>query len=460
MSEEQKLIEETTNCLGNVAQGELQDRNDEILKRFADKLSINKSLFLNHSNKLQKLVLAAVNVLYTSDLPVDYDLVVEIISQVLSSYKFDEIISIFSIDQISQALSSPNDNLQVLAVKIISTATSMDIKNNVNLVLQLLSLMKTAHTKVQNEIENCFKALLYDSATRAVVTSAEGLKILEELKGSDDTVINCRYYDFLTELSQFITENEIPAECYTISQLDSDDILFVISLISFVKNILVICNSTLDRKWLFEIIANEVAKISNIYIQIDDHLEIKAFAINDIHEVFKQVSLYSIDAFKKLNIVIDIGNIDLLSRINPEYLNKYQPETLQSLKLSIKTLPVFINLVSNEESFKLIELEITTSKLLKLSYLELMEFLLALAQYQYSTKYLSYNLPQIMNKLIDGSKVIEPECFKLRKLVLERLITYPEEVLNVWKVPLYAEYFKLTQGESKPAQAAVADMTL
>lgn len=103
---------------------------------------------------------------------------------------------------------------------------------------------------------------------------------------------------------------------------------------------------------------------------------------------------------------------------------------------------------------------IPTEKLQRLSYLEFVAVLNKLSQFQYSAKYLLQNLPQIMNKLLQGGNVIEPESFQLRKDTIEKLLAYPDEDLSVWKEALVGEQYKLTHGAPMKIQSLVHDGTI
>lgn len=461
----QEIILNVQEHLQKVDNAEVGDLDDRLTDQLISLVTIDKSVYEN-KELIKELLVIVVKVLHNTSIDIDFNKLIELLDGLLSSLDFESVVELFKLSSIVEALNSPNENLQILALKVSSKANPPDIISNTEIVPKIIHLLATKESsiKVVNEVEKALGALVRGELIRRRLLSDSVISVLSNMKSSKDTTLKTRLLDLVVQMLPFVKEDELPDGLYLFSDFTTDnDILYTLSLIQFYTQIIEIVDSTLNKQWLLQKVLPEVQLIGKLYFERHDNPDVEYFALTDISLFFKKLSFVSPETFKPIDqsfIKLTHNDNFLLSSINPSYLAIAYPTLLKGIRLTADTVPVFRNLISDESSFHLIQPEITTEKLQRLSYLEFVAVLNKLSQFQYSAKYLLQNLPQIMNKLLQGGNVIEPESFQLRKDTIEKLLAYPDEDLSVWKEALVGEQYKLTHGAPMKIQSLVHDGTI
>ncbi|CCH40651.1 DNA mismatch repair protein [Wickerhamomyces ciferrii] len=444
---------------------EVDDLDTKLIDDFISIATIDKTIH-HDQNQIKDLLLAIIDILHNNSLDIDYNKVIGLLDAVLIGLDFETVIDLFKLDLIVEALHSPNENLQILAMKVSAKASPPDILSNTEIIpkaVELLSI-KDSSIKLVNEIEKSIGTLVSGELIRRRLLSGNVESKLLGIKESNDTTVKSRLLDLLIHVLPLVKEQEINPILYKFTKFTEDnDILYTLNLIRFYTEILDIVDSSLEKYWLLVNIEDQINIIGKLYAERSTNSDIEYFAVTELSLFFKKLSLISPSLFETLdNKFVKIGKNDhfLLATLNASYLGSKHQSILKQLPLNINNISIFRNLISDPTSFNSVKDEITTNKLLKLPYVELFAILSKLAQYNYSAKLLLQELPQVMNKVIEGRNVSEPESYELRKLTIENLLQQSDEDLEIWKSPLQREYYTITHGHPLQSQALVQDTQL
>ena len=187
--------------------------------------------------------------------------------------------------------------------------------------------------------------------------------------------------------------------------------------------------------------------MGSIFDRKDKYHDLMSFCKITLFKFFQKVSFLSpsidpdMHTFKELDeqylhVSIESEFVDdYLSFINPEYLFRFHRSLVENyIILTASQLPIFRNLISNKDTFELINNELNSDSILALPYLKQMVLLQKMAKYDYSTNYLIYQLPKVMTNSIDNNDnhIKEPETVPLRSEIINTLLRLPPKYINVW----------------------------
>lgn len=433
--------------------------DSKLIDDFVDRVSIDRAVVLQNSDEIKPLLTAVINILHHESLDIDYDKVIEVLTTIVSQLDFEDVTStLFSFDYLLEALKSNNLNLQILALKVATTAEPLDILANTEIIPIAIELLSNAETPVKliNEIELSMDKLIYSSLIRKRILSAHVLKDLNQMSKSNDVLVKTRLFDFVVKLIPFVQEHELPDSLYLFDDIYTDDIMYTLNIIKFYNELTDISKEILNKEWILVKIKPQLIIISELYFKRFEISDIEFFAVSAICQLFKSLSNASIELFKEIDLkYVHLNKKDelLLSILNPVYLSRQHFELLKNLPLTIDNVLVFRNLIKAEESFAIIKPNLSSNSLLKLPYLELVAILVVLTKYSYGSRFLLLENPAVMKKLLNGANVIETETYQLRKQTLENLNSLPIEDLDVWKNSIHREYSLLVNGSHNPGLA-------
>jgi len=461
----QDIIQKVQENLKDLNNFEVEDLDEGLFDNFISLVTLDKSIKENGED-IKSLLTTVAEVLNNENLNIDFNKVIELLDAVLLNLSFEEVVELFKFDSMVKALNSPNENLQILALKVSSKSTPTDIIANTEVIPKAVELLASKDTSIRvvNEIEKGLGVLLKGELIRRRLLSDNVVSTLFDMKSSKDTTLKTRLLDLVIQLLPFVLEHELTQELYCFEDFLGDgDILYTLNLIRFYTEILNIVDSSLNNHWLLNNIQPQIEIIGKLYADRYENTDIEYFALTEISLFLKKLSYVSVYSFKSIDhkyVKLTKDDFFLLATLNPSYLATSYSSLLKNINVSADNIPVFRNVISDKTSFELIKPKLTTEKLLRLPYLELVAMLVKLSEFQYSAKYLLEELPQIMNKLLQGQNIVEPESYSLRKATIENLVNYPDETLDIWKEALNEENYKLSHGNPAKSQVMIDDYAL
>ncbi|SCV02693.1 LAME_0H04236g1_1 [Lachancea meyersii CBS 8951] len=412
----------------------------------------------------------------------DYDLVIDVLEQVISRMPFDQIIEQFSLEDLSSSIESYVPKLVKLACKVIQRSEPKGLFAGSGLVDLLLSRLFNSETDVGSvtEIENVFRQLSSDKLIRRRILSHNS-KHLIHVKAGFDPICLARLVELLQVMVPFLDCSELNEKLLIFSEEEivksiNTDIFLFIAITNYYIGLLESTRSKLeyDRSsaWLVtHILDVTISTYGKLYSTAEELSEVRTYGKQCIFGLFKQISLLEDqEPFKRLDhqyLHLTESNpefSEFQKFINPLFLiSEKRSIVLENLKIRPSHLATLRNLISNERSFDAIKEKLVSDQLLSMPYYEQMVLLQKMSSYDYSALFLINNLSKVMSDLLDdkAGRITEPETVELRRQVLVNLLRLGDEALNVWNEPLKNSYRSFTLGIKAGAGAAqVADVYL
>lgn len=423
----------------------------------------------------------------------NYEGLLQLLDNIITICPFYDIIKIYSMHDIQQAISSNVDYLIRIACKIIRNSQPLDYfvteQINQTILNHLLELYFEKETSIVivTDIEKIFTQLSKNFNFRNFILQQKGTTLLK-IKDFSETITTSRLYEFLTiELNFIDPELELsdsvflPNKSDIYTAVNSDPFQFI-SILQYTTSAIKLINSLFKEirlsentteqtnqkaKYLMDKFAPILPVLGITYKEnISDVADI---ARSYFFQFFREVSyLPTLSLFRELDssdILIDHENSDLLDYlafVNPQYLYQYCCDLiLQFIKVEASYLGIWRNCIQHKELFCLIKNKLTSKNVLYLPYLEQMVLLDKLSQYDYSTEFLVNSLPSVMTNLIndeDENNLVNPETIDLRATVIRNLLIFDENLLGVWYIPLTSELFKINHpGSYNDAKTKIED---
>ena len=203
--------------------------------------------------------------------------------------------------------------------------------------------------------------------------------------------------------------------------------------------------------------------------EVDD---VQSFLLTEIFLLFRELSHQEPALFGELdqqyNIVSSVmgdsqhpnDRISLLTFVSPKYLLEAHPDVIDSIKFKSAEIPIIRNMLSYQQSF--LKLGPDQSRLMALSYSDLLLVLLVVAKTNFGLATLLHDWPQVMNSIISKENIRQPEIFNLRRELLEILVNKQASTLGVWYGGIKEAYREviLGAGYNQEAQAIVTDRAM
>ncbi|EDO17206.1 hypothetical protein Kpol_1035p19 [Vanderwaltozyma polyspora DSM 70294] len=408
---------------------------------------------------------------------VDFELLLNLLQTVVNLCPYDDVLSVFTIEDLKNSLLSDFEPLMIVSTDVISHSYPKGILSSTELFDILLNLLfdKETSIPVVNSIERAFGNLSCDELVRKRILE-NNLPLLVNIKNNFEMITRSRLLDLLTSLFRYIEKHEFDEQLFITNDneikkiLDIDIFMFLHITMYYNKLLdeLQIREFSKDTKyWVLQYLIPIFDSFGSIYADLEENIEVKLYGLSYLFKLFRNISFLEDETiFRKLDVsFLKISNsnehiIDFMSFVKPNYLLKYHKELVLDLSVvSPSKLGILRNLIGDEQCFNEIEEHLTSNSIIALPYLEQMVLLEKLSQYEYSTVFLINTLPKVMNNLIHSqdSDVTEPETVRLRENTIENLLRFGATVLDIWGLPLREELNQIRFGRTnKEAEAHVA----
>ncbi|CUS21109.1 LAQU0S02e06062g1_1 [Lachancea quebecensis] len=412
----------------------------------------------------------------------DHDIAVEVVERVMDLTPFDQALEVFTVEEIGHAVTSHVITLVRLACKVLSRSQPKGLFAGTGLIDLILEQLFDASTELEivNEIEKCLKQLTSDALIRRRILK-DNLQLLMRVRSQFDPICASRFLALMNcilphiDLSEFQDGLFIFDETEIHKALDKDIILFI-NLTDYYSSYLRTLGATGEQQksssWLLgRMLGVVIPAYGKLYKQIHEYYMIETFARRYLFRLFREISMLKDDRyFEKLDseyLNLTPSNPDFsefIKSIKPSYLMRVQHDCiLRNLTVTPSNLMVWRNLISEESSFNQVKDILTSDAILSLPYYEQMVLLQKLTCYEHSARYLLNDLSKVMSNTLDdkSGSITEPETSELRREVLENLLMFDSEMLNVWSQPTREAYRLIVNGERvQDSTAHVADTYL
>ncbi|CAI1934582.1 hypothetical protein SEUBUCD646_0D04770 [Saccharomyces eubayanus] len=427
-----------------------------------------------------KPLLATIKRLITSNVSDDvlnYDYLLDILDKLVPMIDFDEVLEIYSAEDLIKALESEIDLLSVAACKIIENSQPKGLFATTNIIDILLDILfngKLGNDNLTGSIEKVFERLSSDELIRRRLFD-NNLPFLIDVKNKMETVSFVRLIDFLTIEFPFINGPEFKEAvfCFTKEEVlkSVEDIFAFIELVNYYTKLMLDIRGQ-DKYWALKHVEQTLPIFAKLFEDTENYPDVRAFSKNRLLQLFAEISRIDEDEFAFFKTIdkdyLKIGSEtklinEWLQLINPQYLIKNHKDlVVNRFRISGYSMEVLRNLVTDKECFDLIKDKFNSEIILKLPYLEQMQLVEALTRFAYTSKFLINELPKVMSSLIgDGSAntIVDLESIHYRNSALINLLNMGENDLNIWFTPLMEEYSTAINGKkySKGSETKIAD---
>ncbi|AET40684.1 Hsm3p Ecym_6304 [Eremothecium cymbalariae DBVPG len=450
------------------------------LNSLIDTVQLNLAIIANLEIDPKQLMSAIKYVLSSSEKTgLDYTSLIALLDTLLRLSNFEDVLQVFSVDDIMRALQSNITPLIQCACKILTVSYPKDLFSTTNIVDVLLKLYFKEDTVVISGIEVVFQSLCVNQLIRRRILE-NNYPLIKSMRETSDVIMFSRLLELFNILIQHIERSEFLEDLFILNREEikkslRKDIFLFINVTKYYQSLLRV--STQDSKdhtakaWALNSILPVLPVFGYIYLNKNRYVDVHSFAMAYLFQLFRAISyLEGIDILRELDIQylhISMENDDIshfLATLNPSYFLKYHVELLQShIFIKPSMLQVVKNIISCKETFEVIKPAITSDSILAMPYTEQMILLKRLSEYPYSAEYLIQELPKVITNLItnENGPVRDPETVELRKRVFENLLNKNAAILNVWYEPILDEYSKICYGKrSSSLRTEIADAYL
>ncbi|QHS71829.1 Hsm3p [Saccharomyces paradoxus] len=413
----------------------------------------------------------------TSYESLNYDYLLDIVDKLVPVVDFDDVLEVYSAEDLVKALKSEIDPLRVAACKVIENSQPKGLFATSNIIDTLLDILfdeKVANDKLITAIEKALERLSTDELIRRRLFD-NNLPYLMSVKGRMETVSFVRLVDFLAIEFPFISGAEFKDILFGFTKEEVlksvEDILVFIELVNYYTKFLFEIRNQ-DKYWALKHVNKTLPIFAQLFEDTENYPDIRAFSINCLLRLFAEVSRIEEDEYSLFKAMdkdfLKIGSeaklvTEWLELINPHYLIKYHKDVVESyFHVSGYSMGLLRNLAADEECFNVIRNKFNAEIILKLPYLEQMQVVETLTRFVYTSKFLLNEMPKVMGSLIgDGSAgaIVDLETLHYRNSALRNLLDKGQKNLGIWYEPLAREYSMAINGKnySKGSEAKIAD---
>lgn len=395
----------------------------------------------------------------------DYDLLLEILSKLIAISSFEDVLAVFSIDDLAMSLNSGIPSLVKAANQVISRSYPKGLFANSKILDILLDLYfdESQEISVINSIEQSISNLSSDELIRRRIVINNFPKLMAIRKKFEPTSM-ARLLEILSTLCSYMDHTEFNEKLFVIKpdeilkSLDIDVVLFIHILgyyTDLLSNVDIIEVDGPSHKWILRYIKIAAPTYGKIFEQLDEFTDVKYFARSYLFKFFRRLSyLEDSSIFKELDdAYIHLSPTttyltDFLSFVNPAYLFEYHPKLVtRTTELTPSKLGIIRNLVADPACFSMLKSHITAEAILAMPYMEQMVLLQRFSQYPHCSNYLLHELPKVMSNLISSEdrNITESETIALRRETIENLLKYE----SVWHTSLRDELIKIQGGRPR-----------
>ncbi|CAI4037502.1 hypothetical protein SMKI_02G3790 [Saccharomyces mikatae IFO 1815] len=477
------MNEKETNYVEDLLTQLENELNEDVLSEHINallrKCSLNLVTIASLPDMNVKPLLATIKRLLTSNNTYDslnYDYLLDIVDKLVPMTDFDDVLEVYSVEDLMKALQSGIAPLRVAACKVIENSQPKGLfatSNIIDLLLDILFDEKVDNDKVTASIERTLERLSTDELIRRRLFD-NNLRYLINVKSRMQTVSFVRLIDFLAIELPLISGPEFKEAlfCFTKHEVlkSVDDILAFIELVNYyAKFLLAIRNQ--GKYWALKYIEKTLRVFAQLFEDTENYPDVRDFSTNRLLQLFAEVSRIEEDEYSLFRSIdkdfLKIGSEtklvnEWLELINPHYLIKYHKDLVNnSFHVSGYSIEISRNLVADQECFIAIKNKFNSEVILKLPYLEQMQVVETLTRFTYSSEFLLNELPKVMGSLVGGSAgaIVDLETIHYRNCALKNLLDKGEKNLSIWYEPLVREYSRAINGKnySKDSEPKIAD---
>ncbi|KAH3900581.1 uncharacterized protein SCODWIG_00200 [Saccharomycodes ludwigii] len=464
MSLVNQLITELVDSITNL------DSNDELqintVNTLMRKLNVNITSLtsLDESNNNIHLLLLQIKDLLTSDYDLNYEILFELLSNMVLICSDKLVAETYSEKDIQAAFDSKITQLVKISCKVLMKLKGKYLNESIIDSMVARFFDNDTDIAIISELENTFESLSNNLYTPMVDTILPNLKS-QILSGNVDSILLARLLDILGIFVSASKDLKKGGRIHLFLEFDvlklaKEDVLNLINLIKYtIKVIDLIKNSSPGREIPLPKVTPSLFAFASIYANIDDYNDAKYFAKSYLFQLFHKVSqlqgteeLYRDLDLKYLHInEANKDIVDFLSFTNPIYLLKYHKMVLDSIvELNMRCFCIIKNLSSSSVSFTYLKKFLSGKKILQMSYLEQILLIQILVKYDYSADYLLFSLPEVVSDSIISKNTVlrDPEILALKEQVLITLLGHSDTTLKMWKGPLEKELEVVKRGGS------------
>lgn len=371
------------------------------------------------------------------------ELLVKSFDVLIDRFNFDQVVEIVSTNEIIHGFELTNNTMILSSLcKLVLKASPIDLWANTELIKVLMQKLESVEEiGVVSIVENLILELSeLGELIRRRLVSKEIVSMLKKLRNSSiDRKV--RLFDLISNvyLSFLHINDDFPIDFFfqfTNEEVMNDDIMYPISILNYYNGVLTKINQR-NLVWILpnlrldpfiEMLVNDEEYIFKNFIM--GELTLLIGKLSHFHEYFHQLD-------SRFNIVDRMVNDDfqdptlstrLLSIVDPILL-KDSSSFLNNLTLNTKNIPIWLNLISNEEIF--VQLDLNSNSFKKIPSAEdLFVLLEKMSEFKWSSVYLLQHLPATMNQLLD-SQIINTEILNMKITILKNLLQYSSSY-KIW----------------------------
>lgn len=476
------MLESVALCqahLSSVLQNEVP-LDIQLVNRMTDQLRLDKSLFYDENNEpsnevIISLLPISIGLLKSpgDNSSEDLEPVIELIEALLAPKSFDEVLSFISIDDLAAGLESGISPLQTICIKQIAKAQPPDLVANTPLIDKLLDIFADPNSRCTQAVHDALVKLANKGELVIKrIFSESSSSMLRQIHDSDNAVLQGRLMSLLESIlalnwSVPSTLLQFPLSIYNPNS-PTWDILQTLTTIQFYRTII----ENAHPKTLMKDISQQINAITGLFAMRNEVDDVQSFLLTEIFLLFRELSHQEPALFGELdqqyNIVSSVmgdsqhpnDRISLLTFVSPKYLLEAHPDVIDSIKFKSAEIPIIRNMLSYQQPF--LKLGPDQSRLMALSYSDLLLVLLVVAKTNFGLATLLHDWPQVMNSIISKENIRQPEIFNLRRELLEILVSKQASTLGVWYGGIKEAYREviLGAGYNQEAQAIVTDRAM
>ena len=452
---------DVTKDIDNLADALLTMEISPEINDLMEKLALN----LTSSNNLPvdvKHLLTSIKTYLTqsSSEMLDYNLLLEVLDAVVGLCPFEDVLKVFSVDDLITALKSGDKALTETVCQVIAAASPRDIFAGTPLLDEMLKLYFCESTVVAivNALEKTLGILVTNQLNRRRILE-NNLPVLISVKDCKNSTTFCRFLDLIKILSASVTFEEFRKDIFIIDNMVTkkmmeNDILVFIHICQYYIELLTISLTEDGKEWVIRYVKPSFEIFGEAFSRREELFDVGHFAKSYLLTLFSKISYLDDKSYIQVleaqffPLYPDKQYLDeFLTVLDPSYIAKVHLDLLKEKALRAGNVHMFVNLIKDEDCFVQLKDEINSKTLNDMPYIEKMLLLDGLTLTSYGIQHLTRNMPSVMNSIIDsGNQVTEKLSFDLRLRVFENLLEANPQELSVWLIPLQSEYANILNG--------------
>ena len=226
----------------------------------------------------------------------DYSLLINILDSIISICSFDDVLAIFSIEDLANGMKSKIGPLVKSVCKVIAGARPKDIFANTSLLDETLTVFFEEQTAVDiiNEIEKTFAVLMNNELNRRRILENNSPTLMKA-KNVEHSTSFCRLLDLLQLLFEDISFEEFRKDLFIvdqtiIEQVLSEDILIFIHICKYYIGLLDVASSSINKQWSIRYLSPVFTIFGEAFAKREENEDVEHFAKTYLFQIFSRVS--------------------------------------------------------------------------------------------------------------------------------------------------------------------------